>query len=409
MAKDHNLVHLKTQRNIENLKLCSKDYGLHFAIQHVPGIARVSLPTSVENLSLLEKLTNLLVKFRDEKDSSKKTILFFDDFSWLFHDENLLSIFNYYIYTLFIIYPELKVVIGDDSSELLRKRIIESEHLKHKISDIIELKDFDFQQIKEFCGELDPSKIVLLCGMVGGNPLALDLILNKNIKRAFHAINEIHLKASFQHKEIIQFGKYEYNFTVFSLYRLLRTYKGKNHDLRSFKNLNALIKREKNLSKPIVRETGWDLLTGESFENKSFRSILHIADPAYLSGVNHMYRQVLINNCEYLVKYLGLDPIQVMFAKPYIIPDDKVDPSIIHLMIQTTDNTVYVCEIIYSEEKLTYEHADEFLRKVSLIPKIDKVTAKTVLISINGFTAEVRYNDKIAYKIELKEFFDKAE
>jgi hypothetical protein len=111
------------------------------------------------------------------------------------------------------------------------------------------------------------------------------------------------------------------------------------------------------------------------------------------------FENLVLNNNQKIYQLLGIEPNEVINDNPYFQNQTKAHFGCqIDYLIQTMFNTLYVCEIKFSREKIGFKVIDEVIKKMKALSKPKNFTIRPVLIHVNGVTdavIESRFFSKI--------------
>ena len=141
----------------------------------------------------------------------------------------------------------------------------------------------------------------------------------------------------------------------------------------------------KILQDETVKPTGWDTIMGLQFEN------------------------LVLNNRKSLKKNLNISGENVIFDNPYFQKKTKSHQGCqIDYMIQTKYNSLYICEIKFSKEKVGMEVIDQMQEKIKRLGCPKGYSIWPVLIHVNGVTEGVEQSGFFSKIIDFGDFL-KAE
>lgn len=125
--------------------------------------------------------------------------------------------------------------------------------------------------------------------------------------------------------------------------------------------------RHKILQDEMVKPVGWDGIMGLQFEN------------------------LVLNNRASIKKRLSLTGEDVIFDNPFFQKETKLHLGCqIDYLIQTKYNSLHVCEIKFSKEKIGMDVVQEVREKISRLSCGKKFSIWPVLIHVNGVTEAVQ-------------------
>lgn len=149
-----------------------------------------------------------------------------------------------------------------------------------------------------------------------------------------------------------------------SMYRISDNYA--RFYLKYIKNLTPRIQKNMFELKSLTALPGWDSIMGYQFEN------------------------MMLNNRQHIHKTLGIAPDEIIAANPFFQrKNTKQQGCQIDYMIQTTYNTLYVCEIKFSRRPIGIEIIESVEKKIQALRVPKGFSIRPVLIFVNGVMEEV--------------------
>jgi AAA+ ATPase superfamily predicted ATPase len=131
-----------------------------------------------------------------------------------------------------------------------------------------------------------------------------------------------------------------------------------------------------------VKPLGWDSIMGLQFEN------------------------LVLNNRADVKKRLGLTSEDVIFDNPFFQKQTKSHPGCqIDYLIQTKYNSLHICEIKFSKEKIGMDVIKEVKEKIKNLSCDKKFSIWPVLIHVNGVTDAVEDSGFFSRIIDFGELF----
>jgi hypothetical protein len=102
------------------------------------------------------------------------------------------------------------------------------------------------------------------------------------------------------------------------------------------------------------------------------------------------FETLVLNNSRKVIDRIGIPLEDIVFANPFFQRQTRVQRGCqIDLAVQTRFNTVYVCEIKSSKSKVLPSVVDEVEEKLNRLKLPRHVSARPVLIHVNGVHPDV--------------------
>lgn len=121
--------------------------------------------------------------------------------------------------------------------------------------------------------------------------------------------------------------------------------------------------------------------------------------PAWYSIIGLQFENLVLNNNLSVFKLLGIEPSEVIYDNPFFQRKTKVNLGCqVDYMIQTTFNTIYLCEIKFSRSEVGTVVIEEVKKKIKALNIPKNFSIRPVLIHVNGATVgviESRFFSKI--------------
>lgn len=137
----------------------------------------------------------------------------------------------------------------------------------------------------------------------------------------------------------------------------------------------------KILQDETVRPAGWDSIMGLQFEN------------------------LVLNNRKSLKAYLNIEGENIVYDNPFFQKTTKTHSGCqIDYMIQTKYNSLYVCEVKFSKNKIGLEIIDEMQEKIRRLAYPRGFSIWPVLIHVNGVTEAVARGGFFSRIIDFGDF-----
>lgn len=139
----------------------------------------------------------------------------------------------------------------------------------------------------------------------------------------------------------------------------------------------------------------------ESFANRSLTTL-----PGFSSIMGLQFENLVFHNRLALRKVLGIPSEDVLMEGPFFQRSTKIQPGCqIDYMIQMRFGTLYVCEIKFSKDKVSFSILQEMQEKIDRLKRPKFISCRPVLIHVNGVTAEVEESGYFAKIISFDELF----
>ncbi len=146
---------------------------------------------------------------------------------------------------------------------------------------------------------------------------------------------------------------------------------------------------EKNLTK----------IKRNSFALKSLTSL-----PEWPGIIGLQFENLVINNKKTLQRLLNIAPEDVICENPFFQrKTNRTKGCQIDYMIQTKFNSLYVCEIKFSKQKIDVGIIEEVQNKIAAIARPKNFSCRPVLIHVNGVTDDVVDSDYFAAIIDFSQ------
>ena len=127
--------------------------------------------------------------------------------------------------------------------------------------------------------------------------------------------------------------------------------------------------------------------------------------PGWESIMGLQFENLVLNNRESLFQKLEINPSEIVNENPFFQKKSKKHQGCqIDYMIQTKYNTLYVCEIKFSKEKIGSQIIDEVKEKISRLRKQRIFSIRPVLICVNGVTENVLESGFFSSIVDFGEF-----
>lgn len=336
---------------------------------------------------------------------------------------------------------QLILIICGSASSWIEKNILRSTGFVGRISFVLTLEELQLDECSKFWGKsaknITPIEILKVLSVVGGVPKYLEEInphLNAedNIKKLcftnggilFEEFNNIFrssfLRNSTVYASIIQalangpkeatelccllnikptgrFSEYLYELELAGFVKRDHTWQlgtGLDRKLSKYRLSDNYIRFYiKYISKYKTKiERG-------SFDIKSLSGL-----PGWDSIMGLQFENLVLNNRKIIQTMLGVKSDDIISENPYFQRNtSKQKGCQIDYMIQTRDNSLYVCEIKFSKNKVGYQIVNEIQQKINALNGIKRMSYRPVLIHVGGVTKDVETSD---YFIKIIDFCD---
>ncbi len=144
-------------------------------------------------------------------------------------------------------------------------------------------------------------------------------------------------------------------------------------------------------SKPSIEQNrdllpaGWTTMMGLQFEN------------------------LVLNNRSAIQHLLGIQPAEIKIDNPYFQRATKKRAGLqIDYLIQTRFNTLYICEIKFSKDRIGLEIIKEMRQKIKALDMPRGYSVRPVLIHTNGVKEEVEEHDFFSHIIDFSQLLEKG-
>ncbi len=113
--------------------------------------------------------------------------------------------------------------------------------------------------------------------------------------------------------------------------------------------------------------------------------------PGWSSIMRLQFESLVLNNADKIKQLLGLGNDVIIFDNPFFQRKTQKQPGCqIDYMIQTKYNTVYICEIKFSQNPVAAEVIQDVQEKINRLKLPRHMSYRTVLIHVNGITDSVK-------------------
>lgn len=135
-----------------------------------------------------------------------------------------------------------------------------------------------------------------------------------------------------------------------------------------------------------------------------------LIEPSGLESIMGLqFENLVLSNREKLFKKLGIDPVEIVNENPFFQQKTKTHFGCqIDYMVQTKFNTLYVCEIKFSKEKIGNGILHEMKDKIIRLNRTKNFSIRPVLIHVNGVSSAVIDSGFFSSIIDFGEFLYEA-
>ncbi|MHA7841308.1 MAG: ATP-binding protein [Gammaproteobacteria bacterium] len=127
--------------------------------------------------------------------------------------------------------------------------------------------------------------------------------------------------------------------------------------------------------------------------------------PAWHTIMGLQFENLVINNRKSLYFILGIENSEVVVANPYFQKKTNSHEACqIDFLIQTKFNTLYLCEIKFSKEKIGLSIRKDLEEKINRLKAPRNFSIRPVLIHVNGVTDELVESEVFANIIDFSSF-----
>ncbi len=131
--------------------------------------------------------------------------------------------------------------------------------------------------------------------------------------------------------------------------------------------------------------------------------------PAWDSIMGLQFENLVLNNRKSIIKKLNLDLDDVVYDNPYFQKSTKTHKSCqIDYLVQTKYNSLHLCEIKFSKNKVGAEVVKQVKDKVERLQAANKFSIWPVLIHVNGVTDVLQESKFFSRIIDFGELLDEG-
>ena len=431
-----------------------KEFGKNFdAFYSFSGLAPTPHTTHEQQLDefsrqMSHELNMPAAQYRDwsdifwalsERVHTRKILILFDEISWMgSKDPNFLG----KIKNLWDLHlsnnPNLIFVICGSASSWIDKNILSSTGFVGRISYTLTLKELSLAECSKFWPDnISPYEKLKILSVTGGVPKYLEEIDPKvsaetNIKRLCFT-NGGFLVDEFEKifSDVFLRNSYFYKKIVNILSTGSKELKEIQHALGDTYGRISEYLDELESAGFISKDYTWDLKTGmdsklrryrlkdnylrfytkyiEKNLTKIHRDVYNVRVlsnlPEWLCIIGLQFENLVINNKFHLYKALGIRLEDITSENPFFQRKTNNTPGCqIDYMIQTKFNTVYVCEIKFSQDEIGASIIQEVQKKIDAIKLPKSFSVRPVLIHVNGVNERVVEEDYFANIVDVSTF-----
>lgn len=130
--------------------------------------------------------------------------------------------------------------------------------------------------------------------------------------------------------------------------------------------------------------------------------------PAWYAIMGLQFENLVINNRKSLYSVLGIDSNDVVVANPYFQRKTNIHEACqIDFLIQTKFDTLILCEIKFSREKIGMSITKEIEEKIKRLKAPRNFSVRSALIHVNGVTDELIESEVFANIVDFSLFLKK--
>lgn len=363
-----------------------------------------------------------------EKVKSGRVIVFFDEISWMAHDDvNFLGKLKTIWDKNFRKNPKLILILCGSVSSWIEKNILSSTGYFGRVSLKITLDELSLpycNQMLEAVGFKGSNyEKFLLLSITGGIPWYLE-----QIRRDLNAVENIRLLCFEKDGLLVDEFKYIFH-DLFNkrgdiyqrIIEILSNRKAEYSEIADKLDYNSSGTLSGYLDELIVsgflaRDYTWLIKTGKRaklsqyrlrdnylrfylkyinpkidlINENMYREISLASLPGWDSIMGLQFENLILNNRMLIHKILGLTESEIVYANPFFQHQTvKQRGCQIDYMLQTRYQTMYVCEIKFSRDPLGMEIIKEVQDKIDSLTTPKNTTCLPVLIHIGGVSERV--------------------
>jgi AAA+ ATPase superfamily predicted ATPase len=390
-------------------------------------------------------VTNWLDAFRHVSDrlTDEQTVIFLDEISWMgSKDPSFIGKLKVWWDTVISKRSNVQVILCGSVSTWIEENIIKSTALFGRISLTITLKELSFFESLDFLRQWgikgSPLELLSLLSVTGGIPWYLEqlsphLLANDNIKRLcfipegllFNEFDRI-FNDLFEQKNTV------YMKIIIALSGGLQTLSelrealGYQHGGTLSRYLDDL-----QIAGFVTEHPNWSFKTGKQGKQSLYRlsdsylrfyvkyimpqrdkiqqGIFRESSLSDLLGwesiIGYQLENLLLNNRPLLLKHLGILPHQVVADNPYYQQATKVKRGCqIDYLVQTTGNTLILCEFKFQKREIQSDVIDAVKEKMNRLSIPRQCGIAPVLIHLNGVARAVQESNFFYRIIDVQDW-----
>ncbi len=140
-------------------------------------------------------------------------------------------------------------------------------------------------------------------------------------------------------------------------------------------------------------------------EQGKFNKALIGSLPNWSTIMGLQFENLVLNNRQLLWHFLGIKPEEIVCDNPYFQKNTQRNAGCqIDYLIQTKHNTLYICEIKFSKNELAMNIVRDYQKKIATIAMPKRFSFRSVLIHVNGVTADVEESGFFSAIISFGQF-----
>lgn len=129
--------------------------------------------------------------------------------------------------------------------------------------------------------------------------------------------------------------------------------------------------------------------------------------PEWYTILGLQFENLVLNNRKLIHDALNIKPGEIIFDNPFFQRKHVNKPGCqIDYLIQTKFNTLYVCEIKFSKNKIDNSVIQDIQRKINSLMPLKGFSIRPVLIHVNGLSEEVIESDFFSTIIDFSSFLE---
>lgn len=377
------------------------------------------------------------------KVQTGRVVLLFDEISWMgSKDPAFLGKIKHAWDTQFKKNPKLLFIICGSASSWIEKNILSSTGFLGRISHVLTLEELPLNECNAFWGKKGAENIAAfekfnILSITGGIPRYLE-----ELNPAESA--EQTLKRICFQKGALLLEEFDRIFSDLFLHdshvykKILKTLAQGSHDTKTisekikinFTGLFSEFLRELELAGFVKRDYTWDIQTGvdsklsryrlsdnymrfylKCLEKKRtqiergtfiYKSITSL--PEWNSIIGLQFENLVLNNRHHIHQKLGIDPADIVTENPFFQKTTARQQGCqIDYMIQTRHQSLYICEIKFSQKPIGSEVIPQVQEKINRLKRPKGFSCRPVLIHVNGVSQDVIDKDFFSNIIDLSQ------